>query len=187
MSSLIPDQINHRRQVLYLALRQVLGQDQRVDVIFKFCDPLVREEHFVASRVAEWVIDTRLLKPEEQVLLTRVLLQTMRLPYNKLPKFPDHLVLPTQNGKIAASKTPRILRSSFGADPAQFVSEPPVAARLVCTPKFATILDLDSVEAQSTPTRAKAGFSSTCWGGSPPGANPPNRSTARGQRCGSSA
>ncbi len=152
MSNLIPDQINHRRRVLHVALRQVLGEDRRVDAIFKICDPLVREEHFVASRVAEWVTDTGLLKPEEQVSLTRALLQTMRLPYNELPKFPDHLVLPTQNGKIAQ---PRTLR---GAGAAQAVSEPPAAVRVGSTPKFATILDLDAVVAQPAPTRAKAGF-----------------------------
>lgn len=152
MFNLIPDQINHRRRVLYLALRQVLGEDRRVDAIFKICDPLVREEHFVASRVAEWVTDTGLLKPEEQVSLTRVLLQTMRRPYHELPKFPDHLVLPTQNGKIAQPRT------IMGAGTAQAVSEPPEAARVARTPKFATILDLDAVVAQPAPTRAKAGL-----------------------------
>lgn len=152
MSNLIPDQVNHRRRVLHLALRQVLGEDRRVDAIFKICDPLVREEHFVASRVAEWVRDTGLLKPEEQVSLTRALLQTMRLPYQELPKFPDHLVLPTQNGKIAQSKVIR------GARTAQAVSGPPVASGVASTPKFATILDLDAVAVQPAPTRAKAGF-----------------------------
>lgn len=160
MSNLIPDQINHRRRVLHVALRQVLGEDRRVDAIFKICDPLVREEHFVASRVAEWVIDTGLLKPEEQVSLTRALLQTMRLPYEELPKFPDHLVLPTQNGKIAPSRTPVTVRSST----VQAVSEPPLAARAVGTPKFATILDLDSVTAQHTPALTKAGFFSNLLG-----------------------
>ncbi|WP_299433249.1 hypothetical protein [uncultured Meiothermus sp.] len=158
MSNPIPDQINHRRRVLHMALRQVLGEDWRVDTIFKICDPLVREEHFVASRVAEWVIDTGMLKPEEQVSLTRTLLHAMRLPYDELPKFPDQLVLPTQDGKIARSKILRTARSSPGAGATQAVSEPPVAARVVRTPKFATILDLDAVTTQPTPTLAKAGF-----------------------------
>lgn len=164
MSNPIPDQINHRRRVLYMALRQVLGEDRRVDAIFKICDPLVREEHFVASRVAEWVTDTQLLKPEEQVSLIRALLRAMRLPYEELPKFPDHLVMPTQNGRIAPSEILKALRSSTGAGMTPLTSEPTAAGRAVRTPKFATILDLDAASSRPTPTRAKAGVLSSLLG-----------------------
>lgn len=173
MSKPIPDQINHRRRVLHMALRQVLGEDRRVDAIFKICDPLVREEHFVASRVAEWVIDTGLLKPEEQVTLTRALLQTMRLPYEQLPKFPDHLVLPTQNGKIAPTQSLRAVRPYAPA-----ASEAPPAARVVGRPKFATILDLEAVAAQPTPALTKAGFFTSLlgWFAAKGKTHPPHRS-----------
>jgi hypothetical protein len=172
MINLIPDQINHRRRVLYVALQQVLGEDPRVDAIFKICDPLVREEHFVVSRVVGWVVDTGLLKPEEQVSLARALLQFMRLPYEQLPKFPDHLVLPTQKGKIAPKKLAKV-RSSAPA-----VSEAPAAARVVATPKFATILDLDTAAAQHTPALARAGFFSNLlgWFTAKGRAHPPYRS-----------
>lgn len=161
MSVIVPDQVNHRRRVLYAALSQIVGDKARVDTVFELCDPLVREEHFLASRITEYVMRTGLLQADERIPLTRALMQNMKLGYQELPKFPNDLVAQTTGGKVTqplpghiaqeGSKNPppiALIKAEMGIRPT--LAEEVAAGngpdlRGLKAAKHATILDVDPI------------------------------------------
>ncbi|MDX2008165.1 MAG: hypothetical protein SFU83_23220 [Meiothermus sp.] len=155
MSVIVPDQVNHRRRVLYAALSQIVGDKARVDTIFELCDPLVREEHFLASRIAEYVMRTGLLGADERIPLTRALMQHMKLSYQELPKFPNDLVLQTVGGVINREFEAEAPAESVAAIKADMGIRPTLADEVAAgngpdlrglrAAKHATILDVDPI------------------------------------------
>jgi hypothetical protein len=97
----IPELINHRRRVVYSSLLQVISDTSRAQSLFILLNPYVEtEEHFVASRVADVASQSGRMSAEERVPFTRALMQNMRLSYEQLLRYPDHLVKPTLNGHV---------------------------------------------------------------------------------------
>ncbi|MDX2004025.1 MAG: hypothetical protein SFU83_02005 [Meiothermus sp.] len=97
----IPEQINHRRRVVYSSLLTVMSDAERAQALFVLLNShLEAEEHFVASRVAELASQSGRLSAEERMPFTRALMQNMRLGYEQLLRYPDHLVQPTLNGQL---------------------------------------------------------------------------------------
>jgi hypothetical protein len=165
MSVIVPDQVNHRRRVLYAALNEIVGDKARIDTIFELCDPLVREEHFLASRIAEYVMRTGFLGADERIPLTRSLMQHMKLSYVELPKFPNDLVIRTVGGVItqefAAENTNEpppvaVIKAELGIRPtlaeAVALGNGPDLRGLKAA-KHATILDVDPISLKRIDTK----------------------------------
>jgi hypothetical protein len=100
---IVPDRLNHRRRVVYAALRKALGRDQRIPKLFIFWDrTFAKLDHFVISPYIEQSASRGLLNDQEKRDLTRALMHYMSHDYHDLPQYPDEFV----NFKPKTSITP---------------------------------------------------------------------------------
>jgi hypothetical protein len=89
----VPQRLNHRRRVVYAALRKSLERDQRIPKLFIFWDRnFAALEHFVISPYIEQAAAKGWLNDQEKRDLTRSLMFYMSHLYEELPKYPDEFV-----------------------------------------------------------------------------------------------
>jgi hypothetical protein len=89
----VPNRLNHRRRVVYAALRKALDRDQRIPKLFIFWDrSFATLEHFVISPYTEQAAGKGWLNDQEKRALTRALMYFMSHTYEELPKYPDEFV-----------------------------------------------------------------------------------------------
>jgi hypothetical protein len=90
---IVPDRLNHRRRVVYAALRKALDRDQRIPKLFIFWDrTFANLDHFVISPYIEQAAARGLLNDQEKRDLTRALMHYMSHDYHDLPKYPEEFV-----------------------------------------------------------------------------------------------
>jgi hypothetical protein len=89
----VPHRLNHRRRVVYAALRKAFDRDQRIPKLFIFWDrTFAALEHFVISPYVEQAAGKGWLNDQEKRALTRALMHFMSHDYHELPKYPDEFV-----------------------------------------------------------------------------------------------
>jgi hypothetical protein len=89
----VPQRLNHRRRVVYAALRKSLDRDQRIPKLFIFWDRnFAALEHFVISPYIEQAAGKGWLNDQEKRELTRSLMFYMSHTYEELPQYPDEFV-----------------------------------------------------------------------------------------------
>jgi hypothetical protein len=89
----IPSRLNHRRRVVYAALRKALGRDQRIPKLFIFWDRTFASlDHFVISPYTEQAAGRGLLNDQEKRDLTRALMHYMSHDYHDLPEYPEEFI-----------------------------------------------------------------------------------------------
>jgi hypothetical protein len=105
---IVPDRLNHRRRVVYAALRKALDRDQRIPKLFIFWDrTFANLDHFVISPYIEQAAARGLLSDQEKRELTRALMHYMSHDYHDLPKYPEEFVnFKPKNPVLSVSVTP---------------------------------------------------------------------------------
>ncbi|MGL4609558.1 MAG: hypothetical protein ACRCYY_07710 [Trueperaceae bacterium] len=89
----VPDRLNHRRRVVYAALRKTLARDQRIPKLFIFWErAFAKLEHFVLSPYLDQAANRGLLNEQEKRDLTRALMHFMSYSFEDLPPFPEEFV-----------------------------------------------------------------------------------------------
>ncbi len=89
----VPDRLNHRRRVVYAALRKAFDRDQRIPKLFIFWDRTFASlDHFVISPYVEQAAARGWLNDQEKRDLTRALMHFMSHDYHELPLYPDEFV-----------------------------------------------------------------------------------------------
>jgi hypothetical protein len=89
----IPSRLNHRRRVVYAALRKALGRDQRIPKLFIFWNRTFASlDHFVISPYTEQAAGRGLLNDQEKRDLTRALMHYMSHDYHDLPEYPEEFI-----------------------------------------------------------------------------------------------
>lgn len=118
----VPEQINHRRRVVYRSLIEVLQDDPRVAELFALLDGQVtKESQFLASKLVDEAVWMGLLRHEERIPLIRSLMRNMTLPYEQLSKYPSNLVAPTVKGEVSDELPPL---PSLTQSPEQYLVQP---------------------------------------------------------------
>jgi hypothetical protein len=102
----VPHLLNHRRRIIYTALRSVLDKDKRIPKLFMLWDKKFGQAStfMIATYIDNWMA-TGLLKDHEKRDLSRALVHFMAYDYNDLKTYPNEFV----GGKSIA---PEILISS---------------------------------------------------------------------------
>jgi hypothetical protein len=130
----VPRRLNHRRRVVYAALRKALDRDQRIPKLFIFWDRTFGSlEHFVISPYTEQAAGRGLLNDQEKRDLTRALMHFMSHDYDELPNYPDEFVtfrpkpsapveggivpLPSPSVSVTDSQTGQALLASLRTTP----------------------------------------------------------------------
>jgi hypothetical protein len=107
----VPNRINHRRRIIYTALRSVLDKDQRIPKLFKLWDRKFGQAStfMVATYIDTWM-SAGFLKDQEKRDLSRALMQFMSYDYNDLKPYPDAFVTvtssPKENPEVVIAATP---------------------------------------------------------------------------------
>jgi hypothetical protein len=100
---IVPHRINHRRRVVYAALRKALGRDQRIPKLFIFWDRnFAALDHFVISPYIEQSAARGWLNDAEKRDLTRALMHYMSHDYYDLPQYPEEFVNVKPKGSVPA-------------------------------------------------------------------------------------
>ena len=103
----IPEQLNHRRRVVYSSLLQIMSDIERINNLFLLLDPYVtRGEHFVASKLADVGVSTGLMSNEDRIAFSRAVMQNMRLNYEQLLPYPENLVSLNDKDRITQEFPP---------------------------------------------------------------------------------
>jgi hypothetical protein len=90
---IVPHRLNHRRRVVYAALRKALGRDQRIPKLFIFWDRnFATLDHFVISPYIEQAAARGWLNDVEKRDLTRALMHYMSHDYYDLPQYPEEFI-----------------------------------------------------------------------------------------------
>jgi hypothetical protein len=90
---IVPHRLNHRRRVVYAALRKSLDRDQRIPKLFIFWDRnFATLDHFVISPYIEQAAARGWLNDPEKRDLTRALMHYMSHDYYDLPQYPEEFV-----------------------------------------------------------------------------------------------
>lgn len=145
MSLPVPDQINHRRRVVYRALTEVLQDDPRVPELFALLDGVVvKDSQFLASKLVDEAVWMGLLSDTERTPLTRAIIRNMSLPYEQLPKYPPDLVLRTVQGNITNDTPPPIPSLTQTHFPEQSLTRDSVFLNASAKYEIANLPDHDS-------------------------------------------
>jgi hypothetical protein len=89
----VPRRLNHRRRVVYAALRKALDRDQRIPKLFIFWNRNFSSlDHFVISPYIEQAASKGWLNDQEKRELTRSLMYFMSHDYQELPEYPDEFI-----------------------------------------------------------------------------------------------
>jgi hypothetical protein len=90
---IVPHRLNHRRRVVYAALRKALARDQRIPKLFIFWDRnFATLDHFVISPYIEQAAARGWLTDVEKRDLTRALMHYMSHDYYDLPQYPEEFI-----------------------------------------------------------------------------------------------
>jgi hypothetical protein len=89
----IPQRLNHRRRIIYTALRSVLDKDKRIPKMFMLWDQKYGQAStFIASTYIETWMTAGLLQNHEKRDLSRALVQFMSYDYNDLKTYPSEFI-----------------------------------------------------------------------------------------------
>ncbi len=89
----VPTRINHRRRIIYTALRSVLDKDQRIPKLFMLWDKrFCQSSTFMVTTYIDTWMSAGLLKEQEKRGLSRALMQYMSYDYKDLKMYPDEFV-----------------------------------------------------------------------------------------------
>jgi hypothetical protein len=89
----IPQRLNHRRRIIYTALRSVLDKDKRIPKMFMIWDQRFGQAStFIASSYIETWMTAGLLQDHEKRDLSRALVQFMSYDYNDLKTYPSEFI-----------------------------------------------------------------------------------------------
>jgi hypothetical protein len=126
----VPHRLNHRRRVVYAALRKAFDRDQRIPKLFIFWDrTFATLEHFVISPYVEQAATKGWLNDQEKRELTRALMHFMSHDYHELAKYPDEFVNIKPKNPLVQEVPPKEDLKSTPlpvAGPAPVLSEIPV-------------------------------------------------------------
>lgn len=134
----VPDRLNHRRRIIYTALRSVLDKDKRIPKLFKSWDKQFAQAStfMVATYVDTWAM-AGLLKDDEKRRLSRALMHFMSYDYAALKAYPDEFVSghPSSSGITSQIASPTEAPVMAKIEPAQIPeikpsSKPPSEANL---------------------------------------------------------
>lgn len=89
----VPSRMNHRRRIIYTALRMVLDKDKRIPKMFMLWDKKFGQSStfMVATYIDTWVA-AGLLKDQEKRELSRALIQAISYEYDQLKSYPEEFV-----------------------------------------------------------------------------------------------
>ena len=106
---IVPHRLNHRRRVVYAALRKALDRDQRIPKLFIFWDRnFATLDHFVISPYIEQAATRGWLNDQEKRELTRALMHYMSHDYFDLPQYPEEFInlKPKSSSPVQSPVTP---------------------------------------------------------------------------------
>jgi hypothetical protein len=137
---IVPHRLNHRRRVVYAALRKALGRDQRIPKLFIFWDRnFATLDHFVISPYIEQAAARGWLNDVEKRDLTRALMHYMSHDYYDLPQYPEEFINIKPKNPVSvqspATPIPSVVESK--TSPSLSVRQAPLASlKMTLTPEM---------------------------------------------------
>lgn len=137
---IVPHRLNHRRRVVYAALRKALDRDQRIPKLFIFWDRnFATLDHFVISPYIEQAAARGWLTDVEKRELTRALMHYMSHDYYDLPQYPEEFinVKPKSTAPLQSPVTPvPSVTDSQNLPPLQVRQAPVASLKMTLTPEM---------------------------------------------------
>jgi hypothetical protein len=137
---IVPHRLNHRRRVVYAALRKALDRDQRIPKLFIFWDRnFATLDHFVISPYIEQAAARGWLTDVEKRDLTRALMHYMSHDYYDLPQYPEEFIniKPKSPAPVQSPVTPVPSVTDSQSLPPLPVRQAPVASlKMTLTPEM---------------------------------------------------
>jgi hypothetical protein len=101
----VPNRLNHRRRIIYTALRNVLDKDPRIPKLFMLWDKQFGQAStFIVSSYIDLWMTAGLLKDQEKRDLSRALVQLISLDYDDLKRYPEEFVRPDSSARLEATQ-----------------------------------------------------------------------------------